>query len=137
MGIEPYLVAATVSGIVAQRLVRIQCGDCLGTGNRELGTEAANSSQHAAPGFRFPVPGSRCSRCSGTGFHGRTGIYELFTLDEATRRLVSERASLDTLRAAARSRDMATLRDDGMAKVAAGVTTVEEVLRVTSDEDPA
>jgi general secretion pathway protein E len=134
MGIEPYLVAATVSGIVAQRLVRIRCGDCLGTGNREPGTEAASSSQHAATGSRFPVP---CSRCSRTGFHGRTGIYELFTLDEETRRLVSERSSLDVLRSAARSREMATLRDDGMAKVAAGVTTLEEVLRVTSDEDAA
>ena len=76
-------------------------------------------------------------RCSGTGFHGRTGIYELFTLDEQIRHLVSERASLDALRAAARSRGMTTLRDDGVAKVAAGVTTHEEVLRVTSDEDPA
>jgi type II secretory ATPase GspE/PulE/Tfp pilus assembly ATPase PilB-like protein len=110
MGIEPYLVAATVAGIVAQRLVRVVCERCAGP---------------------------RCNQCSGTGYHGRTGIYELFTLDEATRRLVSERASLDALRAAARSREMATLREDGMAKVAAGVTTVEEVLRVTSDEDPA
>jgi general secretion pathway protein E len=110
MGIEPYLVAATVAGIVAQRLVRVVCERCAGP---------------------------RCSQCSGTGYHGRTGIYELFTLDEATRRLVSERSSLDALRAAARSREMATLRDDGMTKVAAGVTTVEEVLRVTSDEDPA
>jgi general secretion pathway protein E len=111
MGIEPYLVAATVAGIVAQRLVRVVCEVCR--------------------------PPSVCTSCSGTGYAGRTGIYELFTLDEDIRRLVSERATLDALRAVAKSRGMTTLRDDGMAKVAAGVTTVEEVLRVTSDEDPA
>jgi type II secretory ATPase GspE/PulE/Tfp pilus assembly ATPase PilB-like protein len=88
------------------------------------------------PESQFPVPGSRCPNCSGTGFHGRTGIYELFAVDEEIRRLVTERAALDALRASARARGMTTLRDDGMAKVAAGVTTVEEVLRVTSDEDP-
>jgi type II secretory ATPase GspE/PulE/Tfp pilus assembly ATPase PilB-like protein len=99
--------------------------------------EAASGLQHPAPGSPFPVPSSRCSKCSATGYRGRTGIYELFTLDEDTRRLVSERSSLDVLRSAARSREMATLRDDGMAKAAAGVTTVEEVLRVTSDEDAA
>jgi general secretion pathway protein E len=137
MGIEPYLVAATVAGIVAQRLVRVLCRDCGGTGNREQGTDTARSAQHAAPGSPFPVPSSRCVQCSGTGYHGRTGIYELFTLDEQIRHLVAERASLDMLRAAARSREMTTLRDDGMAKVAAGVTTLEEILRVTSDEDPA
>jgi type II secretory ATPase GspE/PulE/Tfp pilus assembly ATPase PilB-like protein len=135
MGIEPYLVAATVSGIVAQRLVRMRCDLC---GNRESGigkrsTELAAESSDS----RFPIPDSRCPNCSGTGFRGRTGIYELFTVDEDIRRMVSERATLDTLRAAARQRGMTTLRDDGMAKVAAGVTTVEEVLRVTSDEDAA
>ena len=137
MGIEPYLVAATVCGIVAQRLVRVRCGDCPGTGNREQGTGAASSEQQAAPRSPFPVPGSRCTRCSGTGYAGRTGIYELFTVDEEIRRLVAERATLDTLRDAARRHGMTSLRDDGMAKVAAGVTTVEEVLRVTSDEDAA
>jgi type II secretory ATPase GspE/PulE/Tfp pilus assembly ATPase PilB-like protein len=137
MGIEPYLVAATVAGIVAQRLVRVVCVGCAGTGNREQGTGAAGSEPHGAPSSQFPDPGSHCTRCSGTGYAGRTGIYELFTLDEDIRRLVAERATLDALRAAARSGAMTTLRDDGMAKVAAGVTTIEEVLRVTSDEDPA
>ena len=111
MGIEPYLVAATVAGIVAQRLVRVVCPVCGG------------------------MPDGRCTTCSGTGYHGRTGIYELFAVDEEIRRLVTERASLDALRASARGRGMATLRDDGMAKVSSGITTVEEVLRVTSDEE--
>ena len=138
MGIEPYLVAATVAGIVAQRLVRVRCGDCSGTGNREPGTEAISGQAEAhSPGSRFPVPRSQCPSCSGTRFRGRTGIYELFTVDEEIRRLVTERASLDTLRAAARRQGMQSLRDDGMAKVQGGVTTVEEILRVTSDEDAA
>jgi general secretion pathway protein E len=134
MGIEPYLVAATVAGIVAQRLVRVVCTDCRGIGNRESGIDT-----QTAPGAhdsRFPNPDSLCRTCTGTGYHTRTGIYELLAVDEAVRRLVTERASLDALRASARARGMATLRDDGMAKVSSGVTTVEEVLRVTSDEEP-
>ena len=123
MGIEPYLVAATVTGIAAQRLVRMVCAHCQG-------------AVSSPPDSRFPQPG-RCATCSGTGFHGRTGIYELFTVDEDIRRLVAERASLDALRSAARARGMIPLREDGMAKVRDGVTTLEEVLRVTSDEDPA
>jgi type II secretory ATPase GspE/PulE/Tfp pilus assembly ATPase PilB-like protein len=133
MGIEPYLVAATVAGIVAQRLVRVVCANCSGSGTRET---SETSPAAAFPVSRFPPPVSLCPSCSGTGFLGRTGIYELFAIDEEIRRLVAERAALDTLRAAARARGMTTLRDDGMTKVAAGVTTMEEVLRVTSDEDP-
>ena len=91
----------------------------------------------SSPVSRLPSPSSRCATCSATGYHGRTGIYELFTVDEEIRRLVAERAPLDTLRATARARGMTSLREDGMAKVEDGVTTLEEVLRVTSDEDPA
>jgi general secretion pathway protein E len=96
-----------------------------------------NRSHPGQSDSRFPIPDSRCPGCSGTRYHGRTGIHELFTVDEEIRRLIADRATLDTLRAAARSRGMTTLREDGMAKVAAGVTTTEEVLRVTSDEEPA
>jgi general secretion pathway protein E len=134
MGIEPYLVAATVVGIVAQRLVRVVCPDCQGSGRREEGGARKSA---VAPSSLLPPPSSRCTSCSGTGYHGRTGIYELFPVDEDIRRLVAERASLDALRSAVRERGMTTLREDGMAKVAAGITTIEEVLRVTSDEDPA
>lgn len=134
MGIEPYLVAATVAGIVAQRLVRVVCSVC---GSSESGRRTADGGATVPPPSAIRLPPSVCTQCSGTGYSGRTGIYELFTLDEDIRRLVSERATLDALRAVAKSRGMTTLRDDGMAKVAARVTTVEEVLRVTSDDDPA
>jgi type II secretory ATPase GspE/PulE/Tfp pilus assembly ATPase PilB-like protein len=127
MGVEPYLVAATVAGIVAQRLVRVCCPDCA---RKEKG-EKGNGHGALSP---FPSP---CQSCAGTNFRGRTGIYELFIVDEEIRRLTSERAPLDALREAAHAKGMTTLRDDGMAKVAQGLTTIEEVLRVTSDEDPA
>jgi len=144
----------------------VVCEDCKGTGNgrapaeggqmeteplyREnedpsltlgmttlLGHSEPSGEKSSSSRKRDTVPGSRCTPCSGTGYRGRTGIYELFTVDEELRRLVAERASLDALRAVAKARGMSTLRDDGMAKVGLGITTVEEVLRVTSDEDPA
>jgi general secretion pathway protein E len=108
MGVEPYLVAATVQGILAQRLVRVLCERCCGKGG--------------------------CDVCSGTGYRGRTGIFELLTVSDEMRALVVARAPEGELRALAKRQGMTPLYDDGMRKVAAGVTTIEEVLRVTSDE---
>jgi type IV pilus assembly protein PilB len=104
MGIEPYLVADTVKGVVAQRLVRLVCTSCRGEG---------------------------CEECSGTGYLGRTGIYEILVLDDETRSLISATAPMSELKRAAAAGGMKTLRDDGMEKVAAGLTTREEVIRVT------
>jgi general secretion pathway protein E len=109
MGVEPYLVAATVQGILAQRLVRVVCRQCRGT----------------AKG---------CTTCSQTGFKGRTGIYELVTVNDELRSLVVVRAPLAEIRAAARRAGMVTLREDGLRKVEAGITTLDEVMRVTSEE---
>jgi general secretion pathway protein E len=108
MGIEPYLVAATVQGILAQRLVRVTCARC---------------------------QGQRCEDCAHTGYKGRTGIYELLTLSEELRALVVANAPLDDLRSLARQQGLRTLHEDGMSKVAAGITTLEEVLRVTQDAE--
>ncbi|MSR22516.1 MAG: type II/IV secretion system protein [Gemmatimonadetes bacterium] len=110
MGIEPYLVAATVQGILAQRLVRVVCRSCRG---------------------------SACEACSRTGYAGRTGIFELMAMTEELRALVVARAPLDDIRAAAQRGGMKGLYQDGMSKVEAGITTVDEVLRVTSaDAEP-
>jgi general secretion pathway protein E len=117
MGIEPYLVAATVQGILAQRLVRVVCDDCKGIATAE-----------SAVG---------CESCSHTGYKGRTGIYELLTMTEDLRALVVGRAPLDEIRAAARRDRMKSLYEDGMHKVAAGITTIEEVMRVTNEEAEA
>jgi general secretion pathway protein E len=111
MGIEPYLVAATVQGILAQRLVRVLCAACCGKGG--------------------------CDQCSFTGYRGRTGIFQLLTVSDELRALVVARAPEAELRAAARRDGMTTLYEDGRRKVDAGTTTLEEVLRVTSDEPAA
>ncbi len=111
MGIEPYLVAATVRGILAQRLLRVLCRACGGP----------------------PAAAGGCETCARTGWHGRTGIYELLVLDDALRAMIVERAPLDALREHARAAGLASLLDDGMRKVAAGVTTRDEVMRVTSE----
>jgi type II secretory ATPase GspE/PulE/Tfp pilus assembly ATPase PilB-like protein len=108
MGIEPYLVAATVQAILAQRLVRVVCPSC-----------------RSAEG---------CDGCSHTGYRGRTGLFELLVMSEPLRALVAGQASLDDLRAAARQAGMTSLHEDGMRKVTAGLTTKDEVLRVTSDD---
>ncbi len=108
MGIEPYLIAATVHAIMAQRLVRVVCAGCKSLAG--------------------------CESCSRTGYRGRTGIYELLAMNEELRTLVVDRAPLDTIRAAARRNGMTSLHNDGMRKVIAGVTTRDEVLRVTSEE---
>jgi type II secretory ATPase GspE/PulE/Tfp pilus assembly ATPase PilB-like protein len=115
MGIEPYLVAATVQGILAQRLVRILCERC-------KGQAAARTA---------------CDACSHTGYNGRTGVYELLTMTEQLRTLVVNRAPLDDLRAAARREGMTGLFEDGKRKVDAGITSMDEVLRVTNEEAEA
>ncbi len=115
MGVEPYLVAATVQGIMAQRLVRVVCRACRG---RRLADAASVG----------------CEACAHTGYDGRTGVFELLSMTEELRGLVVARASLDELRAAARRDGMTSLYQDGMQKVEAGITTRDEVLRVTRAE---
>jgi general secretion pathway protein E len=131
MGVEPYLVASSLRGILAQRLVRRLCTACAvdeapGTDEtRVLGGEQPISMRHAGPG---------CDACRGTGYRGRTGIHELLVVDDAVRRLVMARAEAAAVRRHAAGAGTATLRDDGLAKVRRGVTTVAEVLRATQVE---
>jgi len=113
MGIEPYLVSATLHGILAQRLVRVVCRQC--------GGPAAGGQ------------GTACEACSRTGYSGRTGLYELLVMSDSLRSLVVDRAPLDSLREAAIREGMERLNDDGRRKVAAGTTTMDEVLRVTNE----
>ena len=127
MGIEPYLVAATVQGILAQRLVRTLCGACRGRGL--VGGAADATADPAAP--------LGCERCAHTGYQGRTGLFELLAVDEPLRALVVERAPLAELRAAARRAGMRTLLEDGLDKVGAGLTTRAEVMRVVAEAEDA
>ncbi|MBV9553868.1 MAG: Flp pilus assembly complex ATPase component TadA, partial [Alphaproteobacteria bacterium] len=111
MGLEDYLVAAVLKGVVAQRLVRRLCPSC----------------REQRGGAWQPVG---CSACGGTGYRGRTAIAELLTFDERFARLVVARAGAEELRTAALAGGMVDLQSDGLAKAAAGVTSAEEVLRV-------
>ena len=125
LGVAPYLVASTVEAVLAQRLVRVICPAC-----REAVAPAAEwvgLLKGVAEVFR----GRGCADCRGTGYRGRSGIYELLVLDEAMRAEIGRERSAGDLRRMALERGMRGLREDGLRQVRAGVTTVEEVLRVT------
>ena len=107
MGLESYLISSSLVGVIAQRLVRIFCKDCKGKG---------------------------CKVCLNTGYRGRMGIYELMVPDEQIRKLVTDKASLDEIRHAVLKIGMKTMREDGLEKVEKGLTSREEVLRVTQEK---
>ena len=133
MGIEPFLIISTIRAIIAQRLVRLICPKCKKAYDPQ-GHELSDLgiSQEKTKGLKF-YKGEGCSECNGTGYKGRTGIYELLIMDERLRELVVKRDSLSTIRDAARNAGMKTLREDGIKKIIEGVTTVEEVLRETKE----
>jgi general secretion pathway protein E len=135
MGVEPYLVSSSLLGVMAQRLVRRVCQDCrqaYDPPDGEIGE--VGLTPRAVQGKLFYRPGPGCETCHGKGYRGRTGIHELLVFTDATRALVMQRADATAIRRTAIENDMPTLRDDGAAKVLAGVTTVEEVVRVTQEE---
>lgn len=140
MGIEPYLVAATVRGILAQRLVRVVCGDCAEPyqpSSAELSRVGSSATTPVAAALTEATlrRGRGCDACAGSGYRGRTGIYELMIVSDEIRTLVVNRAPLDEIRELARAEGMVSLRDDGWSKACSGVTTIDELLRVTSDEE--
>lgn len=128
LGVPDYLVAATVEGIAAQRLVRRICEECRTsyTPAPELVAQLA-----AQPVGRIRLQrGAGCAACRGTGFRGRVGLFELAVMTEELKDAVSRRAARSDMRTIAENSGMTTLRQDGWRKVQAGLTTVEEVLRV-------
>jgi general secretion pathway protein E len=134
MGIESYLVAATVLGILAQRLVRVVCDACA----EEVQPAADVLARIAVGQATLPNPrfrqGRGCESCAGTGYRGRTGLYELMRIDEEMREQVVKNAPLSELRATAQRHGMAPLRAAAWAKACAGIITLDEVVRVTRDE---
>jgi general secretion pathway protein E len=130
MGIEPFLLASSLIGIGAQRLVRRLCLEC----RRPLATDAVplRSLGLAAMGGHFHAPHG-CPACNRSGYMGRTGIYELLSVDDGLRKLIHDRASEQTLREYASAHGMGSLRDDGMRLAAEGTVSLEEVLRVTRE----
>jgi general secretion pathway protein E len=130
MGVENYLLTSSVVAVLAQRLVRVVCSDCKrehrvsGSWLRSVGFEASGD-EHTV--YR----GAGCEACSHTGFRGRVGLFELMELDEEIRKMILANSDASTLARAARARGMRTLLEDGQQKAMAGMTTPEEVLRVT------
>jgi general secretion pathway protein E len=137
MGIEPFLISSSVLAMMAQRLVRVLCPACREPVKpdadtlRELGLTMDDCL--AVGGHLYH--GRGCDRCRGTGYRGRMGIYELLPLDDTIRPLVMQQANASTIRSMAIERGMDTLLQDGAQKVLQGLTTAEELLRVTQESD--
>ena len=130
IGIEPYLVAASVEAILAQRLVRKICTSCKEPYEPPINVRRA--VERAVGDVETFYRGAGCNRCRNTGFSGRIGIFELLIADDPLRGKISAGASINEIRRLATEAGMVTLQRDGMSKVKAGLTTVEEVFRVTA-----
>ena len=135
MGLEPYLITATLEGVLAQRLVRKICVDCRTEyePSPELLMEL-NLRPEDVKGKKFYY-GRGCDRCNNTGHRGRTGLYELMVMTDELRDMIVSNASTEELRLAARKQGMTTLRESGLRAIFNGITTIEEVVRETIMED--
>lgn len=129
MGVEPYLIASSLIGVVAQRLVRKICTDCKET-YKPSQQEAIMLERY---GLRTDIlhRGSGCGSCNSTGYRGRLAIHEVLTIDDHMRQLVTDSASVEELRSAAKVGGLVQLMEDGLLKVSQGMTTLQEVLRET------
>jgi len=131
MGVEPFLLASSVAGVLAQRLMRLLCNECkkpvLATVSE---CELMGVSEASSPVIYHPVG---CANCRNTGYTGRTGVYELIAIDESLRTMIHDRAPEQQMRKYARGL-YPSLRQDGFRRVLKGETSLEEVLRVTSED---
>jgi len=136
MGIPAYLIANTVIGVLAQRLVRTICPTCREPYEPDTEIIRQFASVAAFEGFDF-TRGRGCSDCMNTGYAGRTGIYELLSVTREIRELVNRGADSTMIADTARRQGLKLLREDGMEKVLQGITTLEEIIRVTQDVEDA
>jgi len=134
MGMEDYLLTSTLNGVVGQRLVRTLCRNCRQNYRAfpELVDQLGLRRYTSAPDVVLYKPVG-CAECQGTGFHGRTSIFETLVVTDTIRRLILRHAESHELERAAMQEGMHTMYDDGMRKSIAGITTIEEVLQVTRD----
>jgi len=131
IGVQPFLVASSVRAIIAQRLVRRLCANCKTVGklsDTELRALRLEASQLSQALVMKPVG---CEQCRDGGYKGRMGIFEIFVIDDGVRHLINNRRSTLLLRERARANGMRTLREDGVRKVLAGLTSAEEVISIT------
>ncbi len=133
MGVEPFLLASSVQGVMAQRLVRTICKSC------KRGVKTVKAIQAKFEEYQIPIGslqlarGEGCDECAGTGYKGRAGVHELVVMTDEIRRMILDRVSTGDLKQLALEQGLRTLYHDGLMKVAQGVTTLEEVLRVAVD----
>jgi general secretion pathway protein E/type IV pilus assembly protein PilB len=132
MGVEPFLVASTVEGVLAQRLVRVLCSECKEPYHPDPDDlpEDFPVEQRLDPNLQLYRPVG-CERCRRNGYRGRLGIYELLVTNDEIRHLLTQAGTTDVIKQAAIRAGMETLRVDGWNKVLAGITTIDEVMRVT------
>jgi type II secretion system protein E len=135
MGVEPFLVASSVEAIVAQRLVRVLCDTC---------KRPQHPDRPFLEGIHFPLAAldtqtvyesAGCEKCRHTGFLGRSGIFEVLTVSDTIRPLIIARSAANAIKQKGIGEGMRTLRDDGWVKVLKGTTTIEEVLRVSEEDE--
>jgi type II secretory ATPase GspE/PulE/Tfp pilus assembly ATPase PilB-like protein len=131
LGIEPYLVASSLIGVLAQRLVRRICEQC----RQEMPAQKldlfhlGDNSQGTEPQRVFQ--GQGCAVCRSTGYYGRVGVFELMAIGEQIQSLIQRRTDATQIRQAARQEGMRLLQEDGVDKIIAGKTTIEEIVRIS------
>ncbi len=134
MGIEPYLISSSVVAVMAQRLLRIICPECKGPYKpTEQAISLWNENQKALVIEGQCYKGYGCENCLETGYLGRTGIFELLLIDDDIKELIIKRSGSHIIKETAVAKSMSTLRENGLRKALAGVTTLEEICRVTQD----
>lgn len=130
VGVQPFLIASALLGVLAQRLVRRGCSHCA----QPIPLDAATRQLIGDPEFKGPImKGKGCKECRMSGYRGRTGIFELFLADDKLRQMISEGQSEEHQKTYCQQHGMHDMKQDGMIKVKAGITTLEEVLRVTEE----
>jgi len=133
MGVPSYLLSSSILAVLAQRLVRVLCPHCKQQTEMPEGVLPRHCPSESSTGSVYFYRAVGCSQCRQTGYRGRVGIFELMELNEELQRLIARNAEANVLREASQKNGMKTLREDGMEKVLAGVTTYEEILRVTQE----
>ena len=131
MGVEPFLVASSLTCVVAQRLVRLPCRECAGPYHPDAAALAALGLPPTAIDGATPRRGTGCSSCGQTGYQGRTGVFEVLEVDEALRAVLLANPTETAVVAASRTAGMTTLRSSALSKAHTGVTTFQEAARVT------
>jgi general secretion pathway protein E len=134
MGMENFLISSSLIGILAQRLVRVNCSHCIEPYTPEPGMLEQIGVTEGEEGKMKILQGRGCENCANTGYRGRSGIYEFLPISDEIRKLILEKADANTIKEMGRKLGMKTLREAGWNKVKDGLTTISEVLRVTQVE---